>query len=377
MSDSPDNKGRGDAVDSTDKVVEDESLDFTSDSKDAVYVGWAKVSKKSKDTVRTYDDDDTVVYGVGSLRRRPKSHMKQQKRRGPSRLVVALSLVFVLGMGLLVWHVVSGRAVEGESLRTERVQKKVQDPQDTPAPEPKKQAETPAPKKEEKKEPALTASNVVDIVAGDLSYNDEDMTLPVERFRVDAKYGYVLVYQDLEASVTYDPKELVTSTSKRIVALANKLKGKRVGDGDGDEFIDATLIVRGSNGKVYLAICEGPTDLRTSDDPYGLIKESKGYVMSSSLLASLGASGLSTAGGEVLGNLDGENIVADATISTGNATQDRTPVAAPTPAPQDDGGDDGGDNGNDDGGDNQDNPDDNGDNSDNGDGGGDDNNGDN
>lgn len=374
MSDSPDNKGRRGAVESTDKVAgEDESLDFTSDSKDAVYVGWSKVSKKSKDTVRTYDDDDTVVYGVGSLRKRPRSHMKQQKKRGPSRLAIALSLVFILATGLLVWHVVSGRAVEGESLRTERVQKKVQDTQDTPAPEPQKKAETPAPKKEEKKEPALTAANIVDIVAGGLSYNDDDMSLPVERFRVDVKDGFVMVYQDLEASVTYNPKDLVTDTSKRIVALAHELSGKRIGEGDGDEFIDATLIVRGSNGKVYLAICEGPTDVRTSDDPYGLIKESKGYVLSSSLLASLGNSGLSTTGGELLVNLDGEDIVADAGISTGNATQDRTPAPAPAPAPQDDGGDNGGDSGNDDGGDGQDNPDDNGDNGDNGDGGGDDN----
>ncbi|MDO4404247.1 MAG: hypothetical protein Q4C09_04340, partial [Atopobiaceae bacterium] len=265
---------------------------------DVVYTGWDNVYDEQPVETVTFDDEGTV-YGLGVDKFDDETNDSERRDSSPIPkpvIIGALALALIGGTGFAMWRLQDRMA----SNRKVEVVKPV--------------AEKP---KEKKKEKTYSAADIRSMISKSISYAGQGLTVEASRINVEVHDGHVLVTHQLTENDQPQADHLVRRAGLRANVLACMLMDKLVANEgtDGKTFVDLTWVVRDPQGNAYLAVVEGPGDIRTSDSPYGVFAGSRGYVLSPSILHDLGDdSGLSESAGETPCDLAGNPIEANAEI---------------------------------------------------------------
>lgn len=282
-----------------------------------VYLGWNSDAPADFDGIGTIDD--TYVYGLGMN----KPLANEEGPNPPKKILMPLlAVAAVLFIGAIA-GVVAWRLGSRSSDQTTVVQKEKEA-------EPKVEDTS----KDEAPATVYTANNIKDIVSRSLFYDGGDVSLELSQVSVGIRGGKVMVVHQLANGTNIAPTTAVRLAGIRANVLASILTGSKVkGENNEDtNFSELVWVLRNELGAVYIATTELPGAQRASDEHYGILLGSHGYVISPSLHAGLGAdAGVPISKGDTPTDLEGKPIEAKAELPSEDAPaekQDQQPEPA-------------------------------------------------
>lgn len=265
-----------------------------------VYLGWNSEEPAEFDGLGTIDDN--YVYGLDMNNPAADSDVRNPQLRILMPLI-AVAAVLVIGAiaGFAVWRLGSHK-----SEQTTVVQKK--------------QKEEPKAEEKPEEEPVYTvytANDIKDLVSKSLFYDGGDVSLELSQVGVGIRGGKVMVVHQLASGTAIAPTTAVRLAGIRANVLASLLTGTKVKGEDNidTEFSELVWVLRNEVGVTYIAVTELPGAQRASDETYGILLGSKGYVISESLHTALGDdAGVPISKGDNPTDLEGKKIEAKAEL---------------------------------------------------------------
>lgn len=284
------------------------------DLTDAVYTGWDMTSA-GDDEPLPGNTGNAAVYGLDEKATKDarKADEVQKDRKMPVAVIAGIAIALLGCGGLVAYRQMAAKPEPAKPASTT-----------TPA---VTQPKVTAPKVQQPAVEVLDVDAIQAIINGSFMYGEEDITIDPSRVIVEVRDGRVLVTHQLNEDDVPDAARLVRMAGIRANVLANMLGGKNVSPVAGEQgmgIVDVTWVVRDANGDAFVAVSDVPGDIRTSDDPYGVLKGSQGFVIAPEVLAALGPdTGLEEAFGNAPADLDGSPIAAAAKLAA-EKTEDAT-----------------------------------------------------
>lgn len=274
------------------------------DMTESVYTGW---ESEQPDGFAAPPEEGAQIYGLQEKNTRDarKADAVQSGRKVPVAAIVGLAIALLGCGGLVVCRQMTAKPEPAQPAASKPV-----------AVAPKVVEQPPA-------QPAVQVLGVNEIqafITTSFQYEGEDISIDPSRLVVEVKDGRVLVTHQLNEDDVPDAARVTRMAGIRANVLGNFLVGKNVGLASTEEgmpIVDVTWVVRNANGEAFVAATEVPGEVRTSEDPYGVLKGVQGYALSADVLKALGeAAGLSETFGLAPTDLDGNAITTTAKLAS-------------------------------------------------------------